>query len=141
MPQPAETQQVRVLIVEDHEMVRAGIHRILSEAEGIRVVGEAADGARAVELADRERPDVIVLDLRLPVMDGEVAMGKMLAGNPNARVLILTSLADPVLASRLLDSGAAGYMVKEEAPRSLPGAVRALASNREEKWLSPRLGR
>ncbi len=89
-PSPG-SKEIRVLIVEDHDKVRAGIRAILNSGGDINIVGEAADGARAIDLADQEEPDVILLDLELPVLSGETVMSRVLARNPDMRVLILTS--------------------------------------------------
>jgi DNA-binding NarL/FixJ family response regulator len=139
MANSPDGKEIRVLIVEDHDKVRAGIRAILNLGGDINIVGEAADGARAIDLANQEGPDVILLDLELPVLKGETVMSRVLAKNPDMRVLILTSYDDPEYAMGMLAEGAAGYLLKEEAPQLLLKAVRSLHSEPDKTWISPRL--
>ncbi|PWD50330.1 DNA-binding response regulator [Serinibacter arcticus] len=118
---------VRVLVVDDHPIVRAGIVGLLASDTGIEVVGEAGDGAQAVALAARLRPDVVLLDLRMPVLDGVAATAQILAtGGP--RILVLTTYEsdDQILAA--IEAGASGYLIKAAPPAEIVAGIRAVAA-------------
>ena len=106
------TREITCLIVDDHEVVREGLRLSLSRAEHIRVVGEAADGASAVALATRRLPDVVLMDVRMPGMDGLEATQKLLETVPNANVLIFTAYNERALLTQALESGAAGHRAR-----------------------------
>lgn len=127
---------ISVLIAEDHGVVRAGLRQLLSTAEDIEVVGEAADGRQAVELAAQHAPDVILMDLSMPVMDGRQATERILARGDGARIVILTSFSDRAQILAALDAGAVGYLLKDAEPEDLIAGVRAAA--RGESPLAPR---
>ena len=110
----AVAREITCLIVGDHEVVREGLRLSLSRAEHIRVVGEAADGANAVALAERRRPDVVLMDERTPGIDGLEATQKLLASVPNANVLIFTAYNERSLLTQALESGAAGHRARPE---------------------------
>ncbi|GAB3159558.1 response regulator transcription factor [Micromonospora sonneratiae] len=126
---------IRVLVVDDQKLVRAGVGLLLRTAGDFEVVGEAGDGHDAVRLAERLRPDVILMDLRMPRVDGIEATRRILDGQPSARVLVLTTFADDVNVYGALGAGAIGYLVKDSAPEDLVDAVRRAA--RGEALLSP----
>ena len=118
---------IRVVLADDHQIVRAGLKAVLGAAKDIDVVGEASDGREALAVAERLRPDIIVMDLSMPRMDGVEAI-KELAARPNPpRVLVLTMHAEEDYLIPLLEAGAAGYLVKSAADRELVDAVRAVA--------------
>jgi NarL family two-component system response regulator LiaR len=119
-----QTADIRVMIVDDHGVVRAGLKAYLSEAEDLEVVGEAADGAEAVLECRRLDPDVVLMDLVMPVMDGAAATAKIRAANPNVKVIALTSFAADDLVQRALDAGAISYLLKDTRPEAIPPAVR-----------------
>src|SRR5213078_3248103 len=100
--------EITTLIVDDHEVVREGLRLSLSRAPHIRVVGEAADGQSAVELAQRRKPDVVIMDVRMPGMDGLEATKLLTSRVPESAVLIFTAYSERSLLSRGLDSGAKG---------------------------------
>jgi DNA-binding NarL/FixJ family response regulator len=127
---------IRVLLAEDHAVVRAGLKQLLDRAGDIEVVGAAADGAQAVELADDHGPDVILMDLSMPVMDGIEATKRILAADPDARVVVLTSLTDRERILGALDAGALGYLLKDAEPEAIHEALRAAA--RGESPLAPK---
>lgn len=118
---------IRVLVVDDQALVRAGVTLLLRTAGGFEVVGEAGDGHEAVRLVERLRPDVILMDLRMPRVDGIEATRRILDRHPAARVLVLTTFADDDNIYGALGAGAIGYLVKDGAPEDLIEAVRRAA--------------
>jgi NarL family two-component system response regulator LiaR len=118
-------EPIRVLVVDDHAVVREGLRAFLGLQEGIEVAGEAVDGEEAVEAATRLRPDVILMDLVMPRMDGVAAMRSLRERVPQARVIVLTSFLDDDKLLPALRSGAAGYLLKNAQPQELARAVRA----------------
>jgi DNA-binding NarL/FixJ family response regulator len=127
---------IRVLIAEDHGLVRAGLAGLLGAPDDIEVAGAAADGREAVELARAERPDVVLMDLSMPGMDGVAATRAIAAEVPEARVVVLTSISDRARILDALDAGAIGYLLKDSEPEELYRGVRAAA--RGESPLDPR---
>ncbi|GAB2576739.1 DNA-binding response regulator [Paractinoplanes abujensis] len=125
---------IRVLVVDDQELVRAGVTLLLRTA-GEDVVGEAADGHEAVRLADRLRPDVILMDLRMPRVDGIEATRRILAAAPTTRVVMLTTFGEDAEVYGALRAGAVGYLLKDGAPEDMIEAVRRAA--RGEPLLAP----
>ncbi len=118
---------IRVMLVDDHAVVRAGLKAVLGSATDIDVVGEAKNGKEAVSLAERLRPDVIVMDLSMDEMDGAAATKAIVAAKLECRVLILTMHAEDEYLVTLLEAGASGYLVKSAADRDLVTAVRTVA--------------
>ncbi|KAB8193634.1 response regulator [Nonomuraea phyllanthi] len=122
---------VRLLIVDDHPIVRDGLRAALGGEPDFEIIGEAADGATAVRLADELRPDVVLMDLRMPGMDGVTAIRRLSGTGP--RVLVLTTFDTDVLP--VLEAGATGYLLKDAPPEELVRAVRAV--HRGETVLAP----
>jgi DNA-binding NarL/FixJ family response regulator len=118
---------LRVLIVDDHEVVREGLRSILNRREGINVVGEAGTVGTAVEEAARLRPDVIIMDVRLPDGSGVEACREIRQENPNAKVIMLTSYADDEAVFASILAGAAGYLLKQTRGQALAEAIEAVA--------------
>lgn len=118
---------IRVLVVDDHRLVRAGLVTLLDAADGITVIGEAADGARALDAARDAHPDVVLMDLSMPAMDGVTATRNMVAERPETRVVVLTSFSDRKRVNDALAAGAVGYLLKDCAPDELLSAVRSAA--------------
>ncbi len=133
-----DESQISVLIVEDHDKVRAAVRAILEAADGIYVVGEAGTGAQAVALTEQQHPDVLVLDLDLEVVSGEIEVGVLMHQFPRTRVLVLTSFDDTEYAMGFVENGAAGCMLKEDVPGSLVHAVHAVQEG-PGAYISPRL--
>jgi DNA-binding NarL/FixJ family response regulator len=122
------TEALRVLVADDQELVRAGF-RLILEAAGLTVVGEAADGAEAVALAAAERPDVVLMDIRMPVMDGLAATRQLAASGPHApKVVILTTFDLDDYVYEALRSGASGFLLKDAPRADLIAAVRVAAA-------------
>jgi DNA-binding NarL/FixJ family response regulator len=119
---------IRVILADDHLVVRAGLKALLGATKDITVVGEATNGREALALVERLKPDVAVLDLDMPQMDGLAATKQLVAEHSPTRVLILTMHTEDEYLVTLLEAGAAGYLVKNAADRELADAVRAVAS-------------
>ena len=117
---------ISVLIVDDHPVVRRGLGVLLEVQDGIEGVGEAGDGDAALALAAEHTPDVILLDLKLPGVDGIAVLAALKARDSTARVLVLTSATEPALASLALRSGAAGLLYKDVDPDALVRAIRSV---------------
>jgi DNA-binding NarL/FixJ family response regulator len=118
---------LRILIADDHPPVRAGLTLVLEGQEDFEVVGAAVNGEEALAMALAERPDVILMDLSMPGMDGIEATRRLSAACPHARVVVLTSFADRERILAALDAGAIGYLLKDSEPAELMQAVRAAA--------------
>jgi DNA-binding NarL/FixJ family response regulator len=117
---------ISVLIVDDHPVVRQGLRALLSVQDDMAVAGEAGDGPTALELAASLAPDVILLDLKLPGMDGPAVLSALGEAGCTARVLVLTSATDPASVSRAMRSGAAGVLYKDTDPDALVRGIRAV---------------
>jgi two-component system, NarL family, response regulator NreC len=118
---------ITVVLADDHAVVRTGLKAVLSSAKDITVIGEAKTGREAVQLAERFHPDVIVMDLSMPDMDGTAATKEIATKGLTARVLVLTMHAEEDYLVPLMEAGAAGYLVKSSADRDLVDAVRSVA--------------
>jgi DNA-binding NarL/FixJ family response regulator len=118
---------IRVLVVDDHRLVRAGLITLLEAAGDIEVAGEAADGRQALEAARAVAPDVVLMDLSMPVLDGVAATRLLLQEQPQARVVALTSFSDRQRVNDVLAAGAIGYLLKDSRPDELLAAVRSAA--------------
>jgi two-component system, NarL family, response regulator LiaR len=121
--QPAS---IRILIVDDHAIVREGLRALIEGKPGLSVAGEAANGEEAVRLAAALVPDVILMDLVMPVMDGITAISKIKAVQPEARILVLTSFADDEQVFAAVREGALGYLLKDSSPAELVEAIRSV---------------
>ncbi|TDL44277.1 response regulator transcription factor [Microbacterium oleivorans] len=130
---------MRVLIVDDQSLIRLGFRMVLEAADGIEVVGEAADGAGAVEATARLRPDVVLMDVRMPGVDGIEATARIARDHPAVRVLVLTTFDLDEYAFGALRAGAGGFLLKDAGRDELVAAVRAVAAG--EATLAPRIVR
>ncbi|WP_413777751.1 response regulator transcription factor [Streptomyces sp. NBC_00306] len=126
---------IRVVIADDEPLIRAGIRMILTSDPGIQVVAEAANGREAVDMTRAHGADVVLLDIQMPVMDGLTAVGELRRAVPTARVIVLTTFGERDNVLRTLESGGAGFLLKDTAPAELIGAVRAAAAG--DAYLSP----
>ncbi len=122
-----DTAPIRVLVADDQAIIRDGLATVLGLLPDIDVVGTAADGAEAVRLAVLERPDVVLMDLRMPVLDGVAATARLRADVPDAAVLVLTTYADDESILAALRAGATGYLTKDAGRAELAAAVRSVA--------------
>ena len=129
--------EIRVLVVDDHPVVRQGLRAFLESRPGIVVVGEAADGATAVTEAARLQPDVVLMDLVMPGLDGAAAIRRVRERAPSARVLVLTSFASDDQVLPAVQAGAAGYLLKDVEPPDLEAAIRTV--HQGEGLLHPRV--
>jgi len=120
--------KITVLLVDDHALVRRGFRRMLEDDETLRVVGEASDGAEGVKLATQLRPDVIVMDCQMPVMNGLEATRKILNANTGAAILMLSMHTEDTLVKQALEAGARGYVLKEALDLDLAGAIKSVAA-------------
>ena len=133
------TSPIRVLIADDHAIVRKGIRALLATEADIEVVGEAADGKEAVEKAERLHPDVILMDLVMPGMDGIEATRRITTRQPEIRILVLTSFAEDEKVFPALKAGALGYLLKDAGPEELVRAIRQVYCG--ESSLHPAIAR
>ncbi|MET9212300.1 MULTISPECIES: response regulator transcription factor [unclassified Nocardia] len=130
---------IRVLLADDEAMIRAGIRSILGTDQGIEVVAEAADGREAVDLTIAHRPDVVLMDVRMPRLDGLAAAAAIRAVAPEIAVVVLTTFDEDDYVTAALDAGAAGFLLKASDPRELLLAVHAVADG--GAYLSPRIAK
>ncbi len=130
---------IRILLVDDQELLRVGFRMILEQQPDVAVIGEAGDGATACRLAEQHRPDVVVMDVRMPVMDGVAATGRIVEGSPSTRVLILTTFDLDEYAFAALNAGASGFLLKDVQPEDLVAAIRTIAAG--DAVVSPRITR
>ncbi|MBT2496926.1 response regulator transcription factor [Microbacterium sp. ISL-59] len=132
-------EQIRVLLVDDHELIRRGMRMVLDAEDDMRVVGEAASGAEAVHMAEDLQPDVILMDIRMPEMDGIEATRRIVRGTPSSRVLVLTTFDLDEYAFGSLRAGASGFLLKNTPPAQLLAAIRSIAAG--DALVSPRVTR
>jgi DNA-binding NarL/FixJ family response regulator len=128
-------KKIRILLADDHAVVRQGFKMILSAQPDMEVVGEAANGREAVELAEQVKPDIVLTDVAMPELNGIEATRRLLASLPHSRVIALSMHKDSVYVREVLRAGARGYLLKDSGAEDLVRAIRAVASG--ESWLSP----
>lgn len=127
--------KIRLLIVDDHPVVRDGLRGMLEHQPDFEVVGEAGDGRQAVDSAERLRPDIVLMDLRMPVMDGVAALGEIKTRQPQIQVLVLTTYDSDADILPAIEAGASGYLLKDSSREDLYDGIRAAA--RGETVLAP----
>lgn len=128
----------RVVVAEDNEIVRKGIKRFLNKAADIEVVGEAQDGIDALELVNKLVPDLLLLDVEMPRLNGIEVARQMKEKNKKTRILVLSAYDDQEYIQEMLGTGVSGYLIKDEAPERILEAVRGIAMG-ESGWVSPQV--
>jgi DNA-binding NarL/FixJ family response regulator len=123
---PTSAEPIRVLVADDHPVVRNGLAGVIAQQPELAFVAEAANGQQAVELFREHRPDVVLMDLRMPIMDGVAAIGMIRAEFPDARILALTTYEGDVDIHRALEAGARGYLIKDMLLTEVLSAIRAV---------------
>jgi DNA-binding NarL/FixJ family response regulator len=126
----ARIKQITVLLADDHELVRQGLRTVLDKDEGIRVVGEARDGREAVNMARKLRPDVVLMDISMPIMNGLEATRSVLAHRPSTKVVVLSAHVDDEYMERAKATGAVGYIAKHMSAETLAWAIHEVAMGR-----------
>ncbi len=126
---------IKVILVDDHAVVRDGLRVTLEGYTDLRVIGDASNGAEAIRLAEKLQPDVVVLDIAMPQLNGIDAIAQIRQAAPSAQIVMLSMHSNPEYALRALDAGALGYVLKESAARQVADAIRAVHSHR--RYLSP----
>jgi DNA-binding NarL/FixJ family response regulator len=116
---------ITVVVVDDHRLVRAGLEQLLALTDDIRVVGSAADGSTAILLVAERRPDLVLMDISMPGVDGIETTRALLAQDPSTRVLVLTSVSDPERILESIQAGALGYLMKDAEPDELFDRIRS----------------
>lgn len=130
-----------VVIADDHEGVRKGIKRLLEKSGEFIVVGQAKDGKEAIQVVSREAPDLLVLDVKLPILRGEEVARRLTEMYPNIKILAISSFDNPQYILGMLENGARGYLTKEEAPVLLQKAAKEIILNNANRWISESLKR
>jgi two-component system, NarL family, invasion response regulator UvrY len=128
---------IKVLLVDDHDLVRLGVKRLLQDANGIKVIGEAGTGEEAIQLMRELSPDVVIMDIQMPGIGGLEATRKMLRYNPMVKILALTVCEEEPYPSRFLQAGAAGYITKGSSAEEMIKAIRVLYTG--ERYISPEI--
>jgi DNA-binding NarL/FixJ family response regulator len=128
-------RRIRILLADDHAVVRQGFKMILGAQPDMEIVGEAANGREAVELAEQLKPDIVVMDVAMPELNGIEATRRVVGALPHARVIALSMHKDSVYVREILRAGARGYLLKDSGAEDLVRAIRAVAGG--ESWLSP----
>lgn len=128
---------IRIVIVDDHSLVRAALKRILGDNPTMKFVGEAADGATAISLCEKLKPDVVLMDIQMPVMDGFEATRQLRQLNADIKVLIITACENDVYLTRLLQIGAAGYITKNASPDEMVKAIQLVSAG--QRYLNPEI--
>ena len=131
-------EKIRVVVADDHPFVRIGIRKILSKTGDILVVGEAGDGEQALDLVEQMQPDVLLLDVEMPSLNGIQVASHLQKKSSSVRILVLSAYEDRQHILGMLNGGVSGYLTKEEVPDTLVKAVRGVAAG-EKGWVSQRL--
>ncbi len=130
---------IRILLAEDHQLVRAGIRALLQKIEGMEVVAEVGDGREALDLIKKHQPNVVLMDIAMPSLNGLDATARIAKDFPNVRVIILSVHSSEEHVYQALRAGAAGYLLKDAGPAELETAIRAVAEG--EKYLTPKVSK
>lgn len=128
-------KSIRVILADDHPVMRMGIRNLLSRSPDIQVIAEAGNGVEALKLVEELRPDVLLLDMEMPVMDGVEVARRLRTANTGVKILVLSAYNDRQYILSVLEQGAAGYLTKDEAPDTIIDAVRSVV-NEDRGWIS-----
>jgi DNA-binding NarL/FixJ family response regulator len=128
---------ITVVLVDDHRLVRAGLEQLLGLTDDIRVVGSAEDGSTAIPLVAERRPDLVLMDISMPGVDGIEATRALMAQDPSTRVLVLTSVSDQERILESIQAGALGYVMKDAEPDELFDRIRSAVDDCEPSGASP----
>ncbi len=128
---------IRVLIADDHDLVRMGVRRLLEEINGVSVVGEASNGEEAVKLVRREHPDIVLLDANMPGIGGLEATRRMLRYDPDVKIVVLSASCEDPLPQKFIEAGARGYLTKEGSLEEMERAIRKVKAG--EIFLTPKV--
>ena len=120
------SDNIHLLIVDDHKMVREGLRAFLAPIPGFEIIGEAGDGVEAVEMAQRLQPDVVLLDLLMPNLDGTQATREIIKNNPFAKIIIISSFVEESQVIDVIKAGASGYLIKDSPPQEIETAIRTV---------------
>jgi DNA-binding NarL/FixJ family response regulator len=134
----SENQTIRVVLADDHAVLRMGIRSLLNQSDDIQVVGEAGNGIEAIQIVHDLNPNVLVLDMEMPEMDGVEVARRLMAEHSPVRILVLSAYNDREYIQETLEIGVTGYIIKDEAPSSIIQAVRGIA-NGEQGWMSKKV--
>ena len=126
---------IRVLVVDDHDLVRASIQRVLADKDGIELVGEADSGENALKVVELTQPDVVLLDLKMPIMDGIKTARELLKRNPELKILVVSICLDDLLLPRLFQEGVSGYFSKTSGADEMVRAIQTVYAG--QRYLSP----
>jgi DNA-binding NarL/FixJ family response regulator len=132
-------KKTRILLADDHQLVRAGFRALLKRVQAVEVVAEAADGREALDLFKKHRPDVVLIDIAMPKLNGLEAIARITKEFPNARVIVLSMYANQEYVVQAMQAGARGYLVKEDAFSELKAAIKAVTDG--ELYFSPRISK
>jgi DNA-binding NarL/FixJ family response regulator len=119
---------IRVVIADDHHLIRQGLRKLLAREHDIQIVGEATDGQDAIDMVSRLRPDVVVMDVKMPGINGIEATRRICQSNAETRLVVLSMFSDPALIRNALENGASGYVLKQSASEELVNAIRSVSS-------------
>jgi DNA-binding NarL/FixJ family response regulator len=139
MLDPSRKKKTRIMLADDHQLVRAGFRALLKEIPAVEVVAEAADGRQALELFKKHQPDVVLIDIAMPKLNGLEAIARITKDFPNARVIVLSAYANQEYVMQAIQAGARGYLTKEDAVSELKAAIKAVTEG--ELYLSPHISK
>jgi DNA-binding NarL/FixJ family response regulator len=132
-------KKTRILLADDHQLVRAGLRALLNRISTVEVVGEASDGREALDLVKKHPPDVVLIDIAMPKLNGLEAIARITGEFPNTRVIVLSMHANPDYVVQAMQAGARGYLLKEDAVSELKAAIKAATDG--ELYFSPRISK
>jgi DNA-binding NarL/FixJ family response regulator len=135
MLDPSRKKKTRIMLADDQQLVRAGFRALLKQIPAVEVVAEAADGRQALDLFKKHRPDVVLIDIAMPKLNGLEAIARITRDFPNARVIVLSAYANQAYVIQAIQAGARGYLTKEDAVSELKAAIKAVTEG--ELYLSP----